>query len=167
MATFLDVTGLEYFSSVFVFLFVWLSVYAVLAWTKVFGSNKFIDALVSLLLAIFVIISPVATSVVASTAPFLAVAFLFFILISVTSKMLGGADIEAFSGLKSIFLVIIILIIVITAGVKIRESINAPEDVQTDLSKTVNLIFHPQFLGAVLIFAIAVFTIGLLASRSA
>ena len=166
MATFLDVTGLQYFSSIFVFIFVWLVVYATLLWTKILGDNKFIDALVGLLLAIFVLISPVATSIVADVAPFLAVVFLFIVLINVASKMLG-ADIEAFPALKGVFLVFIILIIIIAAGVKIREKVNAPSETQKDLSKTINLIFHPTFLGTVLIFAIAIFTIALLASRSA
>lgn len=165
MATFLDVTGLEHFSSVFVFLFVWLVVYAVLLWTKVLGENKFVHALIGLLLAMFVLISPIATSIVADVAPFVAVIFLFIVLVSVASTMLG-ANLEAFPALKGVFLVFIILIIIIAAGVKVRENINIPSETQKDLSKTVNLIFHPTFLGAVLILAIAVFTIALLASRS-
>src|SRR3989338_4532680 len=122
MATFLDVTGLQYFSSIFVFLFVWITVFAVLAWVKVFGGNKFIHALVGLLLAIFVLISPVATSIVADTAPFIAVAFLFIVLISVATTMLG-ANMEAFPALKGIMLIFIVLIVVIAAGVKIREHV--------------------------------------------
>ena len=166
MATFLDVTGLQHFSSIFVFLFVWIVVYGVLLWTKILGENKFIYVLIGLLLSIFVLISPLATSIVADIAPFLAVAFLFIVLISVASTMLG-ANIEAFPALKGVFLVFIVLIIVIAAGVKVRERVNVPSETQTDLSKTINLIFHPTFLGMVLIFSIAVFTIALLASRSA
>ena len=165
MATFLDVTGLEHFSSIFVFLFVWIVVFAVLAWTKILSSNKFIHALVGLLLAIFVLISPIATDIVASTAPFIAVVLLFVVLISVASTMLG-TNIEAFPALKGVFIVFIILIVIISAGFKIREKIDVPSETQKDLSKTINLIFHPTFLGMVLIFAIAVFTIALLSSRS-
>lgn len=166
MATFLDVTGLQHFSSIFVFLFVWIIVYAVLLWTKILGENKFVHALIGLLLAIFVLISPLATDVVASVAPFLAVVFLFIVLVSVASTMLG-ANIEAFPALKGVFLVFIVLIIVISVGVKVREQAGIPSETQKDLSKTVNLIFHPTFLGTVLVLAIAVFTIALLAGRSA
>ena len=164
MATFLDVTGLEHFSSIFVFLFVWIVVYGVLLWTKILGENKFVHALIGLLLAIFVLISPVATNVVASVAPFLAVVFLLIVLVSVAAKMLGG-DIEAFPALRGVFIIFIILIIFITAGIKIREQVSVQET-PTDLSKTINLIFNPTFIGIVLIFSIAVFTIALLASRS-
>ena len=110
MATFLDVTGLQYFSSIFVFIFVWLVAYATLLWTRVLGDNKFISALVGLLLGIFVLISPIATSVVADVAPFLAVIFLFIVLINVAIKMLG-ADIEAFPALKGIFIVLLFLFV--------------------------------------------------------
>ena len=39
MVTFLDVTGLEHFSSIFVFLFVWIVVYAILLWARILGEN--------------------------------------------------------------------------------------------------------------------------------
>ena len=165
MATFLDVTGLSYFSNIFVFLFVWLAVYGVLIWTKILGENKFVHALISLLLAIFVLISPLATSIVADVAPFLAVIFLFIVLISIATHMLG-ANIDAFPSLKGIFIVFIVLVIVISAGVKIRENVNVPSETQKSLSTTVGIIFHPTFLGIILVFAIAIFTIALLAGRS-
>jgi len=137
----------------------------VLLWAKILGDNKFIHALVSLLIAIFVLISPIATDIVASTAPFIAVTLVFVVLVSVATKMLGG-DIEAFPAMRGVFIMIIILILVITAGIKIRENVNVPSETQKDLSKTINLIFHPTFIGMVLILAIAVFTIALLAGRS-
>ena len=165
MATFLDVTGLEHFTNIFVFLFVWLVVYAVLLWTKVLGENKLIYIIVGLLMAIFVIISPLATNVIASVAPFLAVVLLFVVLLNVALKMLGGEP-EAFHSIKAVFLIFIILIVLIAAAVKIREQVNITPESQKDLSKTINLIFHPKFLGTILILAIAVFTVALLASRS-
>lgn len=162
MATFLDVTGLQHFSVIFVFLFVWIVVYAILLWTKALGSNNFINALVGLLLAIFVAMSKFATDVIASVAPFIAVLFVLIVLVGIASKMLG-ADMEAFPAVKGVMIVLIVLIIVIDIGVKIRSASDiAPES--KDYSKTINLIFHPKFMGMVLLFAIAIFTIALLAS---
>jgi hypothetical protein len=166
MATFLDVTGLQHFSSIFVFLFVWLVVYAVLLWSKVLGENRFIHALLSLLFAIFVLMSPLATNVVADIAPFLAVVLVFVVLFSLAGKMFGG-ETEAFYPIRLVFFIIIIIIVLVAIATQIRENVNVPSETQDDLSKTINLIFHPTFLGTVLIFAIAVFTIALLASRSA
>lgn len=163
MATFLDVTGLAYFSNVFVFLFVWIVVYAVLLYTKILGGNKFVDALVGLLLALFVLVSPLATVIVAGVAPFLAVVFVFIILISIASKMLGGGE-EAFPALKGVMLVFIVIIVLVGAAVKVKTQIDSQQS--SDLSKSIGIIFNPTFLGIVLIFAIAVFTIALLASRA-
>ena len=165
MATFLDVTGLQYFSSIFVFLFVWIVVYATLLWTKILGSNNFVNILVGLLLGIFVIISPLATSVIADIAPFLAVVFVFILLISIAAKMLGTAG--EFPALKGVLLVFLVIIVLVGVALKIKTNINIQSESQKDLSNSMALIFHPTFLGTVLIFAIAVFTIALLASRTA
>lgn len=161
MATFLDVSGLQYFSSIFVFLFVLVVVYATLAWSKVLGQNNLVNGLVGLLIAFFVLMSPFATDVVANIAPFLAVIFVLIFLVIVASKMLG-ANMEAFPGIKGILIVFIVLVIIIGVGIKIRSQADGLQD-STDISKTASLIFHPQFLGMVLLFAIAIFTIALLA----
>ena len=161
MATFLDVTGLQHFSSIFVFLFVWIVVYAILLWTKVLGQNNLVNVLVGLLMGIFVLISPLATSVVANTAPFLAVIFVLIMLINVASHMLGGHG-EAVPGLKGVLLVFIVFVVIIGVAVQIRSQADNLQE-SKDLSKTINLIFHPTFMGTVLIFAIAIFTIALLA----
>ena len=166
MATFLDVSGLQHFSSIFVFLFVWIVVYATLLWTKILGQNNFVNVLVGLLLGLFVLISPLATDVIAGMAPFLAVVFVFIILISMAAKMLGG-DAEAFPALKGILIVVIVIIVLVGVAVKIKEKANLEQASGKEFSSTVNLIFNPTFLGTILVFAIAVFTIALLASRSA
>ena len=165
MATFLDVTGLQHFSSIFVFLFVWIVVYATLLWTKLLGQNNFVNILVGLLLGLFVLITPLATDIVSSIAPFLAVIFVFILLITMATKMLGG-DAEVFPGLKTVFIIFIVIVVFIAAGIKIKENLNSQAE-KGDSSGSVNLILNPTFLGIVLIFAIAVFTIALLASRSA
>ena len=163
MATFLDVTGLQHFTGIFVFIFVWIVVYAVLMYTKVLGQNNVVNILVGLLLGIFVLVSPFATDIVASVAPFLAVLFVLIMLMGIASHMLGGSA-EAFPALKGMLIVVIVFVILIGIGVKIRSQVDTqPEESQKDLSKTVNLIFNPTFLGTVLIFAIAVFTVALLA----
>lgn len=162
MATFLDVTGLAHFSSIFVFLFVVVVVYATLLWTRLLGDNKVVIALVGLLLGIFVLISPFATGVIAGTAPFLAVIFVLILLITMAAKMLGG-DVESFPALKGLLIVLIVIIVLIGVGVKLKQQV--PAESQKDYSKSINFIFHPKFLGIVLILAVAVFTIALLAAK--
>ena len=167
MATFLDVTALQSFSVVFVFLFVWLFVYAILLYTKVLGQNQIINILVGLLASFFVIMSDIATKVVKQIAPVFAVVLVLVAIVTIVSRMFGGTStaLEA-PAMKYVVLVILIVALVVGALAVVRENINVPERGE-DFAKTSTIIFHPNFLGMILIFLIAVFTIGLLAAKQA
>ena len=92
MATFLDVTALQSFSVVFVFLFVWIVVYAILLYTKVLGQNQWINVLIGLLVAFFVIISELATKVVREIAPIFAVVLVLVAIVTIASRIVGGSS---------------------------------------------------------------------------
>jgi len=169
MATFLDVAGLEHFSSFFVFIFVWLVIYAILTYTKVFGTNKAISILIGLIIGIFVLFSPIASGIVQYIAPWFAIILIFVMLISVTSKMFGAADFESYTSLKWIVLVIIIITMIVGSLSYVREKIVIPgeeEGEDIDYEKTTNFFFHPKVLGMLFVLIIAVFTIALLAGKS-
>ena len=164
MATFLDVTALQSFSVIFVFVFVWLIVYAILIYTKALGANQFINILIGLLIAFFVIISPFATLVVRQVAPIFAIVLVFIAIISIASGMFGDVQVESLNSLKWVVLVILIIALVVGTLSIIRENIDVPERGE-DFGKISTVIFHPNFLGMILIFIIAIFTVGLLASK--
>lgn len=164
MATFLDVTALQSFSVIFVFVFVWLIVYAILIYTKALGANQFINILIGLLIAFFVIISPLATLVVRQIAPIFAIVLVFIAIISIASGMFGDVQVESLNSLKWVVLVILIIALVVGTLSIIRENIDVPERGE-DFGKISTVIFHPNFLGMILIFIIAIFTVGLLASK--
>ena len=164
MATFLDVTVLENFSVIFVFIFVWLVVYAILLYTNVLGQNQLINILLGLMIAFFVIISPLATLIVKQIAPVFAVVLVFIVIISVASGMFGKVDVDSLPGLKGVVIVILVIALIVGSLAIVRENIEVPERGE-DFGKVSTVIFHPNFLGMILILAIAVFTIGLLASK--
>ena len=165
MATFLDVTALQSFSVVFVFLFVWLFVYAILLYTKVLGQNQIINILVGLLASFFVIISDIATKVVKQIAPVFAVVLVLVAIVTIASRMFGGTSTALeVPAMKYIVLVILVVALVVGVLAVVRENITVPERGE-DFAKTSTIIFHPNFLGMILIFLIAVFTIGLLAAK--
>ena len=170
MATFLDVTGLQYFSSFFIFIFVWLVVYAVLLYSKILGDNKFIHALIGFILAWLVLISPLATGAIQYIAPWFGLVFVLVILITVLLKVFGASplEIEAYAQLKTGAMVIIILILVVGVLSYVREQTVIPGEAEKDIdySKTVSIIFHPKVIGAVFVLVIAVFTIALLAGKT-
>ncbi|MBS3103071.1 hypothetical protein J4458_06545 [Candidatus Woesearchaeota archaeon] len=174
MATFLDVTALESFSNIFVFLFVWLAVYAILTYTKVLGQNQFINILIGLVMAIFVLFSQLATKIVLDIVPWMALLFVFIILISMATQSFGASfEASAYGGLKYVLLVFVVIAIIVGALSEVRQSVSVPGDNETstdfdrDFSQTVTVFFHPNFLGAMFLLALAVFTIALLASKQA
>src|SRR3989344_2335878 len=151
MATFLDVSSLSHFTSIFVFVFVMVVVYAMLTVLHVFGDNKIIYAIISFLMAIFVVMSNLAVKIVASTAPFLAVVFLFVVFLNIGMKSIG-TDIEALQSFKVIFFVIVILVVLVSAGIQLRDNVESKEGT---LSKSMGLLFNSKFIGMILLFAIA------------
>ncbi len=167
MATFLDVSALKHFQNIFVFLFVWLVVYATLLWTRLFGDNKFVNSLIGLLLGIFALLSPLATGIIAGVAPFLTVVFILVLLMNIASQMLGGSGADAFPALKGVMLVSIVVIIIFGIGANLRDFLNRSPEELSDLSRTSNVILHPKFLGTIFILMVSIFTIALLASRTA
>lgn len=164
MATFLDVSALQNFSVIFVFLLVAIGGYAILMYLKPFGSNQMISILLSLITAFFVIMSPLATLVIKSIAPVLVVVLVFVVFISVASGMFGNVQLESLNSLKWVVLVILVIGIIVGSLSIIRENIDVPERGE-DFGKVSTIIFHPNFLGMVLIFIIAIFTVALLASK--
>ena len=171
MATFLDVTGLAQFSSIFVFLFAWIIIYAVFLSTRIFADNKVIAILASFILGIFVLLSPAVTSIVQVLAPWITIGFMFIVLVTAVSKlMIGDAPAEISLELRGVLLVFIIVIIFVAVVAQYREHITIPGDEGTSddvdgFTKPTTIIFHPKVMGTILILAIAVFTIALLTSR--
>ena len=165
MATFLDFTSLEYFNAIYVFVFVWVVVYATLLYIKVLGSHKLINALIGFILAIFVITSNAGVQLISKVAPFLTVIFVLIILFSIAGNMLGG-NLEGFPAMKGIFITMILFVIFTGIALELREKYGdqgASTEPQSDLSKDRNLLLHPTFLGIVMLLSVAVFTIALLA----
>ena len=172
MATFLDVTGLEHFSSLFVFLFTWIIMYAVFTASKVFGGNKAGPILLGMILSIFVLLSPAVTSIVRELAPWITIGFLFIVLVAVVAKLMigdfAGAG-EASIEVRGVLLVFLVIVIFIASMAQIRKHIPVPGDGGTsedteEFLKPTTIIFHPKVMGAILLLAIAIFTIALLAS---
>lgn len=172
MATFLDVTGLAEFSKLFVFILVLVIVYAILAYTKLAGENRAIPWIIAFILAIFVVITPIAAGAIAYISPWFVLTFVFIGFVVAALKMFGAssADISSYTSLKWVFMVIVITILVVGFLSYIRERTVLPGDneTSTDISeyaKSSIVIFHPTILGAIVVLLIAVVTIALLSGK--
>ena len=165
MATFLDVTALENFSVIFVFILAWLGGYAMLLYTK-FIQNQFLNIVLSLMFAFFVIISPLATTIFKSLAPVVAVVMFLVVIVFSASGMFGSVGMDSMNNLKVVVFVILIVGLIAFTGSIVRENIDVPERGE-DFGKLSTIIFHPNFLGIILIFGLAIFTVALLAAKQA
>jgi len=173
MATFLDVTGLAQFSTLFVFVLVLLIVYVVIAVSRVFGqTSNAIAWLVAFIVAVLVIISPIATGAIAYISPWFGLIFVFVMFAAIAVKILGGTDsnIESMPALRSVLVVAILIVLIFGVLSYVRERTVLPGDNETssdigEYTKSVNIIFHPKILGGIAVLLIAIFTIALLAGK--
>lgn len=167
MATFLDISGLEQFSTIFVFIFVWLVVYAIITYSKIVGDNKAIHILIGLVIAVLVLFSPIAIGTIEYIAPWFAVVFIFVIFATIALKLFGATGVESLGSLRILTFIVIVLIIVVGALSYIREQVTVPGDdgESIDYGKTTTILFHPKILGIMFVMIIAVFTIVLMAGK--
>ncbi len=173
MATFLDVTGLAAFSKIFVFVLVLLVLYAVFASNQAFGGAKWIAWLIALVVAIFVILSDLATGLIQHISPWFAVLFVFVIFIATASKIFGATEGD-FAEYKWVLIVLVVLVFVVGALTYVRQQSTLPGDVDEDgnvikesnYAATANFIFHPKVMGIIFVLLVAVFTVALLAGKT-
>ncbi len=167
MATFLDVTGLQYFSSLFVFIFSWGVLYSVLLLSKVFGENKVIPAVLSAVMSFFMLFNPFLVDLIQTIAPWMGFVFIFVILLIVSMKLLVPGSEDLTFPARAATLIVILFIFVIAIAVKVKEAyVPADAKDREDFSKTGNVLLHPKVLGALLLLAIAVLTVGLLTAKN-
>lgn len=167
MATFLDITGLQQFSTFFVFIFVWLAVYAILTYSKILGDNKAIHIVMGLVIGLLVLFSPIATGAIEYIAPWFAVVFIFVIFATMALKLFGATGVESLGSLRIITVVVILLILMVGALSYVRQQITVPGENETsiDYGKTTTILFHPKILGVMFVLIIAIFTIVLMAGK--
>lgn len=185
MVTFLDVTLLEKFGSIFSFLLVTVIVYGIASYTKLFGDNKVMHWFLAFLVGVLVLFSPTATGMIKYMTPWFVIMFFFIVFIIIAYKLFGISDESIVATVKkglgiqwTIFIFgFIILISAFAANLgrsayPYLEDQNAttnvtatgqPSVATSDIGKnTAATIFHPKVLGMLLIMLIATATIGLI-----
>jgi len=147
----LEILGLDYFTPVLVFLFVFVVMYALLAKIKILGDSKFIHLLVSFIIAtIFVVFSSAREFVIQST-PWFAVAILvlFFVLaiIGFSTKKMDSMMTPTLAGVFIAVLVIIVIIVFLRVmGFGIVDAAYVLKDFFLD---------YPRVMGGILIVIFA------------
>jgi len=181
----LDTTLAQYFSGIFVLLFVFVVAFAIMQKYKFLGEEKNIHALIAAVIAFLFILTPITINLVANLAPMFIILIIFLVLFLFVFNVVGVTDEDITKVIKTpaaswtlgiIAFVIGVGAIGLTFGQTLLD-VNQGENV-TDVIKapTINetggwtgnilkTVFHPRFLGFFFIMAIAVAAIKLIAGK--
>lgn len=188
MATFLDISILEDFSIVFIFLLVFVIVYAFLEYSNIFGQGrKGINGIIALAIGILIVISRPAVLLINSITPWFMILFIFIFFIIFAIRMFGVSESDTISMVKEprvyMWLVVIFVIILIAGlsstfgqlllekgtgieGEELEDGTILPGNIEGGSTKTtsfggnvLNTLVHPKVLGLIAILLIGLFAI--------
>jgi len=178
MASLLDITLLNQFSSIFVILFIFTATYAVLSFKGPFGDNKGVNAMLAAMFAMIFIFSEDAIEIIKATIPWYIIMMIALMLIYMTIMSIGAnipnilkTDIGTWVLIISLGILAINISLRIgqTAGPYLgNETINpdqvvagGPGDVgsQSFSQNFGAVLFHPRVLGLLLVMLSAVFAV--------
>ena len=172
MATFIDTLGiLEYFAPLFAAVLVFAVVFALLLKTKVLGDNKVVSGIIAVMLGILVLIVPDLVDLINFVAPWFVLVFVFLVLLLMVYRTFGMSEqnvLEYVLHDKPInWAIFAVGVIIIFAGIFNVYGQQALESTQgggdSDFqSNLIDIVFSPQMLGLLLVFAIAIFTVAFL-----
>lgn len=116
MATFLDIGLLPHFGSIFIVLIIFLLLFGMLEYMKVFGEGKRgLHALIALFIALMFLVYKVPSLMVSMMIPWFVVfiIFIFFTLLMVRMFAHGEADIKKLLGDPNVYPFLIIILVLI------------------------------------------------------
>lgn len=174
MATFIDTLGvLEYFAPLFAAVLVFAVVFALLLKTKVLGENKVVSGIIAIILGILVLVVPNLVELINFVAPWFVLVFVFLVLLLTAYRTFGMSEhniVEYVLHDKPINWTIFgVGVIILVAGIfnvygqQALELTQGGESSDSEFqSNVIDIVFSPQMLGLLLVFAIAIFTVAFL-----
>ncbi len=169
MATILNTSLTSFLTPIFIFLFLFAIFYALLKKFNIFGEKtENLSAIASLSLALLILFSTPARTVVHTMTPMITVVFIFVFLIFLFFLFLGVKDEDMIKVAKmSGFITVSIIIFIIIFLISLTQAFGPI--FQTSLepgfwNATKRLIFSPRVLGALFLLAVAAYAVRYLGS---
>jgi hypothetical protein len=178
MASLLDLSLINYFSNIFVILFVFAASYAILTFRGPFGNNKGVNALLSATMALIFIFSQDAINVIKDSVPWFIVMMVMLMFVFLVSSSIGAPmDPTIMKNISTYVLIIGVLVLVINISQKVGQNVGpylSNETTNTNVipatgtgdvasgSYSQNFgatLFHPKVLALMLIVVISVFSV--------
>ncbi len=179
-ASIIDLSILQGMSAIFLIIMVFIMIYALLQKTKVLGGNPALDATIAVAMSLIMISSGTVMEIISNITPILVLLFFLAVFFLMATRFMGLEDasiIKMMGGQNAAwwFIVVGILIFLGAAGQvvgpllspggggEITDTVQPGEagptgtgDYSTDLRNT---IFHPAFLGMIVLLLIGSFTV--------
>ncbi len=183
MATFLDIGLLSFLDVIFVFLFIWAVIFAILQKTKALGPSVGINAIVSIAIAFLALLSRTIVEVVKFSIPWFGITIIFLVLMILLYQVFGVKDPSAALKDKTvqwaIFAVGMLIIGAAFASIfgeeLLAQSVAQGEETVAGEARVATsdykqnimaTIFHPKILGVMMLFIVAIFAIIFLTGSS-
>ncbi len=180
----LDLSVLEYFSPILTFILVWVFVFGIFQFSKVFGENRVLHGIIAFVIGIIFMFSADVTTIVMFITPWFTVFFIFAMFVLIFFKIFGATDsqihnvISHHGGLRWTMIIICIVLLLVGGSMAFgqkwlgytqdntMDGLPANQNTGVDSSATTDynanaaaVFFNPKVLGMLLILIIAVFTI--------
>lgn len=160
----LDISIISFFRPVFIFLFIFAVLFAILEKTKIFGGTKGVNSLIAFVLALLFIVSDLV-DVIDIVTPWFTILFIM-ILMMILVFMFAGVKQETIAETfqQTWFVWILVLVMFVIFGYALSQVFGAQiqaiygggtaagKGIGFDIGR---IIFHPKILGVILIIAIA------------
>jgi hypothetical protein len=176
MASLLDISLLEHFSDVFVLLFIFTAVYAILMFKQPFGNQKGLNAMMAFAISMVFIFSKDAIAIIKDTVPWFVLMMIVLMMVLLGTKSFGAELLPSLTKNMSVWLFVIGIIILLIniggrygqqAGPFLSNSSVDPDNVVAGGSGDVGsgdysqnfgaTIFHPKVLAMIMFLLIALF----------
>ncbi len=174
MATVLDAGLLSFLMPLFVFIFVFVVLYALLTKTNMFGEKQTaLNFLASICIAAVAVFAGNLVKLFGVVVPWIVFLIVILVLIFGLYKMFGVEDKEIWPTIGGHTTVYIIILIIILVGLSLTfEAEVSPfpgEEAAGESglrNRVISTIVHPRLLGALFILIVAAFTVKLLVDKA-
>ena len=148
--------AIGYIMPLLAFFFVFMLVYALLEKTRILGEHKAINFLISLLLAVFFVLTPLATKFTALTVPWVIIfIFIVFFILLIVTFVRGKIEDVVKSKVIALVIVAVILIIFIFSALNVFGPIVSQGSFSPQAQGVADFFTSSQFIAMVIILIVA------------
>ncbi len=181
MATFLDLTLIDFFDRIFVVLLIWTIIFAILQKTKAVSDGLGINAIIAVAIAFLALISDTIIQLISFMVPWFALLIIFLVLLILLFQIFGVTDVSAAVNDKTVQWTLIgvgIVIVIAAFGTVFGQQLAAAAGSSSTDSGTAtaaggtgttnfqqniySTLFNPKVLGMLVLFGVAIFAVILL-----